>query len=307
MPTFGASSGSGAPGSFGAGALVRPLVLAPSANSAARAAAPPPQAGQTPSPPPLLPEPLISAPSGFGFTGWPPLTASAGPAGNAVGAAGAPLGAGGVTGRSDDFALSSLHEYPRNLALGETLFALNPEFNDGTRLRAGPRAEAEFNGSHVLNDAAVVLVDLDEAAGFGKVRVGQAGDCEGWIRLRNLTRQPRRSGLPPQPLELGRRASHLTEARTASWMYGADQLVRARDFARRRGAGTAGGDGGGDGDGDGGDGSGEGAELTAAGAAGVAGVGYLLGEGHYGTAYVVDLNGSPVVVKVGIYSKINAA
>jgi len=87
----------------------------------------------------------------------------------------------------------------KTFAVGETLYAVNPEFVDGTRLRGGPRAEAEFNGSHVLNDAAVVLVDVDEAAGFGKVRESGGGSGEGWIRLRNLTRKQRRQGLASAP------------------------------------------------------------------------------------------------------------
>ena len=167
--------------------------------------------------------------------------------------------------------------------VGERLFAVNPVFGDGTRLREAPCAEAEFNGVEAFNDwpvraaaaarlappvfslaadgcdarpifpplsplaaaacAArcsllqpryptsllltanclfvdgtspllvtahqVTLLALDHGTRFGLVRLHNsvhgagASPQEGWIRLRNLTRAMRPSGLSSIPDPMG--------------------------------------------------------------------------------------------------------
>jgi hypothetical protein len=72
--------------------------------------------------------------------------------------------------------------------VGETAWAVNPYYVDGTRLRNGPEREAEFNGQSVLNDAEVVVLEVQ--GDFAKVRtLATEGEvAEGWLRQRNLTR-----------------------------------------------------------------------------------------------------------------------
>lgn len=74
---------------------------------------------------------------------------------------------------------------------GQRVFALNPKYKDGTRLRAAGSAEAAFNGVWLPNDSAVEVLEL--APGFARVR--KDNEEEGWIRLRNLTRQGRVPGV----------------------------------------------------------------------------------------------------------------
>lgn len=74
---------------------------------------------------------------------------------------------------------------------GEAVFALNPKYRDGTRLRRGPAGEAEFNGVWVPNDTPLEVLAV--GAEFAEVRKpdGQTG----WIRTRNLTRTERVAGI----------------------------------------------------------------------------------------------------------------
>ncbi len=74
---------------------------------------------------------------------------------------------------------------------GETVYALNPKYSDGTRLRAGPSADSGFPGVWLANDAAVTVLEV--APGFVRVRKRDGG--EGWIRERNLTRVARVPGI----------------------------------------------------------------------------------------------------------------
>jgi hypothetical protein len=76
---------------------------------------------------------------------------------------------------------------------GERVYALNPKYVDGTRLRSGPAHDAAFlDGVTVLNDTALDVVRVDGR--FALVR--KMDTVEGWIQLRNLTRSRRVPGLP---------------------------------------------------------------------------------------------------------------
>lgn len=82
--------------------------------------------------------------------------------------------------------------------IGEKAYAQNPHYEDGTRLRSGPRREDDFNGAQVLNDAEVLVVEV--ADDFAKVRVVGTGaedepEAEGWLRQRNLSRARSRPGM----------------------------------------------------------------------------------------------------------------
>ena len=77
------------------------------------------------------------------------------------------------------------------IMIGATIFALNPKYKDGTRLRSKARDDAEFNGVWLSNDAAVTVADL--TPDFVKV-VKLDGDG-GWIRRRNVTTVGRTSGV----------------------------------------------------------------------------------------------------------------
>jgi hypothetical protein len=80
---------------------------------------------------------------------------------------------------------------------GETAYAHNPHFKDGTRLRKGPERESEFNEHEVLNGSELVVVDVRD--GFAQVRMVAAGAdgvvMEGWMRQRNLARTKDRPDL----------------------------------------------------------------------------------------------------------------
>src|SRR5262245_3030382 len=77
-----------------------------------------------------------------------------------------------------------------SFAPGEAVFALNPKYSDGTRLRAEPRAEAEFNGVWVPNDSPLEVIQRRDD--FYEVR--KPDGQKGWIRARNLARTARVAG-----------------------------------------------------------------------------------------------------------------
>jgi hypothetical protein len=79
----------------------------------------------------------------------------------------------------------------REFEVGERVYALNPKYCDGTRLRAGPMHDAPFNGVNASNDTVVDVVRLEGR--FALVRKLDAN--EGWIQLRNLTRIKRTPGM----------------------------------------------------------------------------------------------------------------
>jgi hypothetical protein len=191
-------------------------------------------------------------------------------------------------------------EVPANLALGERLFAVNPVFRDGTRLRwrpSGGNDDEAFNGVQVLNDWPVVLLEVSGT--FGRVRVeaedhgpgspprsrrpspaaaddAAAGAGEGWIRLRNLSRTRRFTGFkglaapaaPAAPTGLGRVLRAVDASRAA-------HAYRISPFEIVAGSSSSAGSG-----------------ATAAGPGGVAAVGVLLGQGHYGTAFRAERLGA---------------
>ncbi|MCA9676067.1 MAG: histidinol-phosphate aminotransferase family protein [Kofleriaceae bacterium] len=78
-------------------------------------------------------------------------------------------------------------------APGEVVYALNPRYKDGTRLRRGPAADAGFNGVWVPNDVRLEIHAVDAAAGFAEV--AKPDGARGWIRTRNLTRTARVAGV----------------------------------------------------------------------------------------------------------------
>jgi len=100
-------------------------------------------------------------------------------------------------------ALAKTAVQPPPLKVGERVFALNPLFTDGTRLRVDAASDAEFNGQHVLNDDAVEILELKNE--FARIHVvgAQVGGkpVEGWMRERNLSRRKRGQGLAPAPAE----------------------------------------------------------------------------------------------------------
>jgi hypothetical protein len=192
-------------------------------------------------------------------------------------------------------------EVPANLALGERLFAVNPVFRDGTRLRwrpCGGNDDDAFNGVQVLNDWPVVLLEVSGT--FGRVRVeaedqgpdsprrsrrpspaaaDDAAACagEGWIRLRNLSRTRRFTGFkglaapsaPAAPTGLGRVLRAVDASRAA-------HAYQISPFEIVAGSSSSAGSG----------------PKTAAGPGGVAAVGVLLGQGHYGTAFRAERLGA---------------
>ena len=69
------------------------------------------------------------------------------------------------------------------LAVGDVLYAVNPNFEQGTRLRSTPDADSRFNGYHVANDTEVEIVAL-HPAGFAEVIEYDAKGnivAEGWL------------------------------------------------------------------------------------------------------------------------------
>jgi histidinol-phosphate aminotransferase len=94
-------------------------------------------------------------------------------------------------------ASAALHCTSRNLStqtteqlVGQTCWANNPKYLDGTRLRGSPVADAAFNGIWVPNDASVsVLAESEDW-----VEVETAFEDRGWIRRRNLSTTERTLG-----------------------------------------------------------------------------------------------------------------
>lgn len=76
-------------------------------------------------------------------------------------------------------------------AAGEAVYALNPKYKDGTRLRAKAADGAPFNGVWVPNDSKLTVIDV--APGFVLVRKGDGQ--QGWMRERNITRSARVAGV----------------------------------------------------------------------------------------------------------------
>jgi hypothetical protein len=77
--------------------------------------------------------------------------------------------------------------------VGERLFALNPKFSDGTRLRGGPHRDAPFlPEAFIENDGECTVVATVPDSPFVQIQVGSH---VGWILTRNLTRTQRRRGL----------------------------------------------------------------------------------------------------------------
>ena len=74
---------------------------------------------------------------------------------------------------------------------GDTVWALNPKYKDGTRLRARGVDDSEFNGNWLANDSPVEILEI--LPGF--VNVQKEDGTTGWIRERNLTTEPRQSGV----------------------------------------------------------------------------------------------------------------
>ena len=86
----------------------------------------------------------------------------------------------------------------RTFKVGDCAFMLNPVFRDGTRLRAGPRVDDEFNGQFVLNDQQVKILAIED----GLAKICSCGEgvtnetrVEGWVRMRNLSAVQRAVGL----------------------------------------------------------------------------------------------------------------
>ncbi len=79
------------------------------------------------------------------------------------------------------------------LSVGDVVYALNPKYSDGTRLRSGPSHDAAFNGVWVPNDMAVTVVEAPED-GSGFVLVRKSTLQTGWIQARNLSQLQRVPG-----------------------------------------------------------------------------------------------------------------
>ena len=96
-----------------------------------------------------------------------------------------------------------------DLRVGDRMHMNNPFFSDGTRLRIGPSADAEFFSPtrFILNDEEVEIVAVDATGEFVEVKSTQLPSAEsaesetgqppvqGWVRARNVTKHKRESGL----------------------------------------------------------------------------------------------------------------
>jgi len=78
-----------------------------------------------------------------------------------------------------------------DIQVGETVFALNPKYKDGTRLRDIAKDDANFNGVWLPNDTAVNVLEVHD----DYVHVKKLDGDEGWIRRRNITTHPRKTGV----------------------------------------------------------------------------------------------------------------
>ena len=65
---------------------------------------------------------------------------------------------------------------------GDKVYALNPKYRDGTRLRQGPSDAAAFNGKWVPNDTFLTVLGIEGEY----ANVQKADQDSGWIRLRNI-------------------------------------------------------------------------------------------------------------------------
>lgn len=82
---------------------------------------------------------------------------------------------------------------PNTFALHQTVYAVNPKYRDGTRLRVAPDAQSAFNGVWVPNDSAVEISQL--CGSFARVRKVSDRSESGFIRVRNLSAQQRVPGV----------------------------------------------------------------------------------------------------------------
>ena len=80
---------------------------------------------------------------------------------------------------------------PAPYVVGETLYALNPKYKDGTRLRAAAADQAPFNHVWVPNDSKLKVLEI--APGY--VHVQKTDGERGWMRERNVTRTVRVAGV----------------------------------------------------------------------------------------------------------------
>ncbi len=79
-------------------------------------------------------------------------------------------------------------------AVGERVWAMNPYFKDGTRLRVAPEVQSEFSDMFILNDHEVEVLAL-AANGFVEIRDVKVDSATGWVRATNLSRIERKQGL----------------------------------------------------------------------------------------------------------------
>lgn len=75
--------------------------------------------------------------------------------------------------------------------VGNSVWALNPKYKDGTRLRSAGNENAKFNGIWLPNDDEVKIKEI----GSGFLLVEKEDGTSGWIRERNLTKESRKSGV----------------------------------------------------------------------------------------------------------------
>ena len=83
--------------------------------------------------------------------------------------------------------------------VGDEVYGFNPHYKDGTKLRITPELKSDFTGQAILNDAKVMVLELNDDGIFAKVRAlsgnGIDAQAEGWMRVRNLTHVERTTGL----------------------------------------------------------------------------------------------------------------
>ena len=65
---------------------------------------------------------------------------------------------------------------------GDLVYALNPKYKDGTRLRKGPDDNAGFNGVWVPNDTYLTVLTVERDYVLVKKQDGDVG----WVRSRNI-------------------------------------------------------------------------------------------------------------------------
>ncbi len=78
-----------------------------------------------------------------------------------------------------------------SFSTSDKVFALNPKYKDGSRLRAHATDASLFNGVWCPNDTPLQILEIDGDFCLVKKPDGQTG----WIRNRNLTKQQRVAGV----------------------------------------------------------------------------------------------------------------